>query len=299
MQRMEPLIIEARVNEYATRNRNKNVPWLPHEIARDATDCFEAGASIVHFHGRAADGAPDNRFETCRDTIAGIRQASPILVHPSLGYLTTSSSLEERFSVMDRLTREAATRPDFAPMDMGSVNADLYDDRAPSFRSPGSVYLNRTDMLLGLAEKMREARIKPSLVAWNVSFVRLIGAFLDMSLLDAPLYVSLVLTDKILISGHPGTAVGLDAYLAFLPRSHPLAWAVTYIGGSMDHLLDKIILAGGHVQVGLGDYPHGENGSPTNAQIIADVVKRAKNLGRPVASVYDAQRMLRLPGRDS
>ncbi len=296
---MDPLIIEARVNEYATRNRNKNIPWLPREIADDATACHDAGASIVHFHGRATDGAPDNRFETCRDTIAAIRESSPILVHPSLGYLTTSSSLDERFGVMQQLASEDTTRPDFAPMDMGSVNADLFNDRAPSFRSPGAVYLNKTDMLLGLAEKMRAARIKPSLVAWNVSFVRLIGAFLDMALLDVPLFVSLVLTDRILISGHPGTAEGLDAYLAFLPKGERLAWAVTYIGGSLDHLLDKIILAGGHIQVGLGDYPHGENGSPTNAQLIANVVKRAGELGRPVATVSDVRRMLRLPACNS
>jgi uncharacterized protein (DUF849 family) len=291
---MDPLIIEARVNEYATRNRNPNVPWLPREIARNATDCFEAGASIVHFHGRDADGAPDNRFETCRDTIAAVRESSPILVHPSLGYLTTSASLDKRFSVMQKLIREPGTHPDFAPIDMGSVNADLLDQRMPAFRQPGTVYLNKTDMLLGLAAKMRDARIKPSLTAWNVSFVRLIGAFADMSLLDAPLFVSLVLTDKILISGHPGTAEGLDAYLPFLPRNHPVAWAVTYIGGSMDHLLDKIILAGGHIQVGLGDYHYGENCSPTNAHIVANVVKRAKDLGRPVASVAEVQRMLRL-----
>ena len=176
---------------------------------------------------------------------------------------------------MQQLIGDPGTRPDFAPMDMGSVNADLFDDRAPSFRQPGSVYLNKTDVLLGLATKMRHAQIKPSLVAWNVSFVRLIGAFADMSLLDVPLFVSLVLTDKILISGHPGTAEGLDAYLAFLPRNHPVAWAVTYIGGSMDRLLDKIILAGGHIQVGLGDYHYGENGSPTNAHVIANVVRRA------------------------
>src|SRR6201992_2099521 len=183
---MDPLIIEARVNKYATRNKGRRIPFLPAEIAREAAECFDAGARIVHFHGRAADGAPDNRFETCRDTIAAIRQSSPILVHPSLGYLTTSSSLEERFSTMQQLAHDPATRPDFAPMDMGSVNADLFNDRGPSFRSPGAAYLNKTDMLLGLAEKRRSAAIKPSLVAWNISFVRLIGAFLDMGLLDVP-----------------------------------------------------------------------------------------------------------------
>ena len=73
---MDKLIIEARINEYATRKRNGNVPWLPHEIARDARQCHDAGASIVHFHGRDAEGGPDNRFETCRDTVLAIRAAT-------------------------------------------------------------------------------------------------------------------------------------------------------------------------------------------------------------------------------
>lgn len=294
---MDPLIIEARVNEYATRNKNTNVPWLPREIASDATACFEAGASIVHFHGRDASGAPDNRFETCRDTILAVREQSPILVHPSLGYLTVASSFEERFANTQRLASDAATRPDFVPMDMGSVNADLFDARTPAFRSPGTVYVNGTDMLLELAQRLRQAAIKPSLVAWNVSFIRQIEAFSAMSLLDAPLFVSLVLTDRILIAGHPGTAAGLDAYLAFLPRNVPTVWAVTYIGGRLDALLDKIILAGGHIQVGLGDYPYSEDNCPTNATVIADIVRRANELGRPVASPGDARNILQLPNR--
>ena len=122
---MDKLIIEARVNEYANRNRNRNVPWLPREIAVDAAQCHDAGASIVHFHGRDAQGAPDNSFEACRDTIVAIRQSSPILIHPSLGYATTSSSFEARFANTRRLAADAATRPDFVPMDMGSLNVDL------------------------------------------------------------------------------------------------------------------------------------------------------------------------------
>jgi 3-keto-5-aminohexanoate cleavage enzyme len=292
---MNKLIIEARVNEYATRNKNKNVPWLPVEIAADAAECCEAGASIVHFHGRETNGAPDNRFETCRDTILSIRAQSPILIHPSLGYVTVAASLEDRFAKMRQLATDPGTRPDIVPMDMGSVNVDLYDPQEPAFRTQGNVYLNRTDTLLELSRQTRKAGIKPSLVAWNVSFVRQIEAFSDMSLLDEPLFVSLVLTDKILIAGHPGTSDGLDAYLMFLPKSRQTIWAVTYIGGSLNSLLDKVILSGGHIQIGLGDYPYAEEGYPTNAELIARVVERARALGRPVASPVDAREMLRLP----
>jgi uncharacterized protein (DUF849 family) len=292
---MDKLIIEARVNEYATRRRNPNVPWLPEEIARDAAECHEAGASIVHFHGRAGNGEPDNRYETCRDTILAIRQASPLLVHPSLGYLTVSTSFEDRIASMRRLSAHASTRPEIAPLDMGSVNADLYDARSMTFRNPGTVYVNRTDMLLEMAHQFRKDGLKPSLVAWNVSFLRQIDAFARMSLLDEPLFVSLVMTDNILIAGHPGTTDGLNAFLMFLPANKRVVWAVTYIGGKLDGLLDQILLAGGHVQVGLGDHPHADEGAPRNAELVAKIRRRAKALGREVATPAEARAILQLP----
>jgi uncharacterized protein (DUF849 family) len=292
---MEKLIIEARVNEYAKRRKNPNVPWLPGEIAKDAAECGEAGASIVHFHGRGGNGEPDNRYETCRDTILAIRQGSSILVHPSLGYLTVSASFEDRFANMRRLSADGSTRPDIAPLDMGSVNADLYDARSMTFRNPGTVYVNSTDMLIEMARQFREQGLKPSLVAWNVSFLRQIDAFARMSLLDEPLFVSLVMTDNILIAGHPGTADGLDAFLMFLPGDRRVVWAVTYIGGKLDGLLDKVLLAGGHIQVGLGDHPHADEGSPRNAELVAKICRRARELGREIATPGEARVILQLP----
>jgi 3-keto-5-aminohexanoate cleavage enzyme len=292
---MEKLIIEARVNEYAMRRKNPNVPWLPGEIARDAAECREAGASIVHFHGRGGNGEADNRYETCRDTILAIRQASSILVHPSLGYLTVSASFEDRFANMRKLSADHPTRPDIAPLDMGSVNADLYDARNSTFRNPGTVYVNSTDMLIEMAREFRKHGLKPSLVAWNVSFLRQIDAFARMSLIDEPLFVSLVMTDNILIAGHPGTADGLDAFLMFLPSDRRVVWAVTYIGGKLDGLLDKVLLAGGHIQVGLGDHPHADEGSPRNAELVAKICRRAKELGREIATPAEARVILQLP----
>lgn len=289
---MDKLIIEARINEYATRKRNANVPWLPHEIARDARECHDAGASIVHFHGRDAEGGPDNRFETCRDTILAIRAQVPVLVHPSLGFTTVTSSFAERFAGIGRLAADPATRPDIAPIDMGSVNVDLCDGRSATPRLPGSVYVNPTEMLAEMAKALRGVGIKPSAVAWNVSFVRLIDAFARMGLLEPPLFVSLVLTEKIMLAGHPGTPAGLEAYRMFLPANVATVWAVTCIGGRLDGLLDAILLGGGHLQVGLGDYPYAEDGAPTNAAVVERIVRRARALGREPASPAEARNLL-------
>ena len=54
---MKKLIIEVRMNETARKQANPNVPYTPDEIVADALACAEAGAAIVHFHGRDAMAA--------------------------------------------------------------------------------------------------------------------------------------------------------------------------------------------------------------------------------------------------
>ena len=52
---MQKMMIEAAINELASKKYNPNVPYGPEEVAEDALACIEAGATIVHFHARDAD----------------------------------------------------------------------------------------------------------------------------------------------------------------------------------------------------------------------------------------------------
>ena len=219
---MKKLVIEARVNEYAGRVGNPRVPWLPGEIACDAAECRDAGAAILHFHGRGADGAPDHRFEVYCDTILATRAGSDILVHPTLGYVTLDATAEQRIANILRLAADPATKPEFAPMDMGSTNVDWYDPDARAYTTKGLIYRNGTDTLEHFAHAIHAHAMAPYLVAWNIGFTRQIGAFLDMGLLRAPAYVCFCLTDGVMLAGHPGTVDGLDAHTRFLPRNHAI-----------------------------------------------------------------------------
>ncbi len=60
---MKRMILEARINEYATRDETPHVRWTPDEIAEAAARCREAGASIVHFHAKEPDGSPEHSVE--------------------------------------------------------------------------------------------------------------------------------------------------------------------------------------------------------------------------------------------
>jgi 3-keto-5-aminohexanoate cleavage enzyme len=62
-------------------------------------------------------------------------------------------------------------------------------------------------------------------------------------------------------------------------------------------LLDKVITSGGHIQLGLGDHPYAEIGRPSNAELIARIARRARELGRDVATPAEVRGMLDMSPR--
>jgi uncharacterized protein (DUF849 family) len=53
----DKVIIEVGINEGQLRSANPNVPYSPEEIAADGRRCLDAGASVIHYHGRDAQTA--------------------------------------------------------------------------------------------------------------------------------------------------------------------------------------------------------------------------------------------------
>jgi 3-keto-5-aminohexanoate cleavage enzyme len=290
---MDKLIIEARVNEFMLRDQgNVHVPYLPEEIAADAEACRAAGAAIVHFHARKPDGAPEHAAASYAETVGLIRARSDILVHPTLGYVTHEGGPEERLGHILEMARDPSSAPHFAPADMGSVNVDRYNAQARRFETTDLIYKNSTRTLTYFCQEIRRAKLKPYLVSWNIGFTRYASAFIDMGLIDEPAYLCFCLTDNTFLGGHPGTLKGLQAHLDFLPADKRIVWTVVNFGGNLFSLAAAIIAMGGHISIGLGDYPYSELGQPTNAEIVRRVTEIARDLGREIATPDDAKRIL-------
>lgn len=290
---MDKLIIEARVNENTRRERgNPNIPYTPDEIVADALECRKAGAAILHFHARKPDGAPDHATDTYAATVRAIRKASDILVHPTLGDVTLEASPEVRLQHILDMRKDPATGPHMAPADMGSLNLDIYNPQARRFETTERIYKNSAGTLAYLVENMRKAGVKPYLSCWNIGFLRYANAFLDMGLIDEPAFIGLVLTDNSFLGGHPGTIKGLQAHLDFLPPEKRVVWTVMNYGGNLFGLASAVIALGGHISIGLGDYPYSELGQPTNADLVRRIAAMARDIGREVATPEDAKRIL-------
>jgi len=174
---MEKLIVEVRINEYASRKHNANVPFSPEEICEEAIQCWREGASIIHYHARdPKTGAPSAQSEVYADTARRIRDKTDLLVMPTLGAWTLPSP-EARMSHIVEMAKDPAAKPDFAPIDMGTSNVDVWDPRRKTFLTDDTVYMNPTKTLRYFAETIREVAVRPYMALWNVSSIRTTEAF--------------------------------------------------------------------------------------------------------------------------
>ena len=291
---MEKLIIEVRINEYASRQHNPNVPFSPEEISEEALRCWRQGASLIHYHARdPQSGAPSSKTEHYADAARLIHDKSDLIVMPTLGAWTLPSP-EARMSHIIEMAKNPATRPDFAPIDMATSNVDIYDAHNRRFLSDDVVYMNPTKTLRYFAETIRGSGVRPYVALWNVNSIRVTAAFVEAGLLEQPLYGGIVLTEDGLLAGNPGTVRGLEAMVDFIPSNLRLHWSVMCVGGNLFPLVGATVERGGHIAIGLGDYPYPELGTPRNAQLVERIALMAREMGREIAAPSEARKMLGL-----
>jgi 3-keto-5-aminohexanoate cleavage enzyme len=287
------VVIEVRCNEYTMRDRNRHVPWSAEEIARDAADCRDAGASIVHFHARDPEtGAMSGDTDVYADVIRAVRASSDVLLNPTLG-ASTIPDPAVRVAHIPELAKDPATRPDFAPVDLGSFNVDPFDPATNSFRTEDLVYHTSVRGLRHEIDTITSAGVAVQSVLWTVGSARCLGAFLAMGVLPEPAFAQVTLSD-VMLSTHPGTVRGMQALVEFLPAGRDVHWAVSCFGGNLLALVSAAMGAGGHVSIGLGDHPYTELGEPTNAEVVAEVVRMARAMGREPATPAEVRQVLRL-----
>jgi 3-keto-5-aminohexanoate cleavage enzyme len=296
---MEKLIIEVRINEYASRKHNPNVPFSPEEICDEALRCWRQGASIIHYHARdPLSGAPSSKVADYADTARRIHNKSDLIVMPTLGAWTLPSP-EARMSHIIEMAKDPATLPDFAPIDMATSNVDSYDSHKRHFLTEDVVYLNPTKTLRYFAETIQASGVRPYIALWNVSSIRVSAAFVEAGVLPQPLYGGIVLSESGLLAGHPGTVRGLEAMADFIPAALQLHWSVMCVGGNLFPIVGAALERAGHLALGLGDYPYPELGTPRNADLVERVAQMAREMGREIASPSEARIILGLPASNS
>lgn len=269
---MEKLIITvALTGAEVTREQQPALPITPDEIAEAAYDCWKEGASIVHVHARDAQGNPTQSYEVYKEIKEKIEARCDVIFQPSTGGAVWHQP-EERLQPVE-------LAPEMATLSCGTCN----------FGS--EVFMNTEAYMEQFASRMKELGVKPELEIFERGMIENGLKLVKKGLIDPPLHFDFVL-------GVPGASPGTPEDLMHMVRSIPsdATWTVAGIGRAQLPLATMAIILGGHVRVGFEDniyYRKGELAT-SNAQMVARIVRLAKELGREIATPDEARRILNL-----
>ncbi len=284
---MQPLIIEAAINGATPKAANPHVPRTVDEIAACASACIEAGAAIIHHHNDEWLLQGRHAAAPYRDAWKAIRARHPdALLYPTMGSGGPHTSIAERYAHVEELADEGALR--LALIDPGSVSLGPVDaDGVPA--AIDLVYQNTFADVRYMVDACRRRGLAVHVSIFEPGFLRVALAYHAAGRLP-PAKIQLYFGGATLPFGLPPTIASLDAYLAMLEGSG-LPWMVGVLGGDVAATLAEAAIArGGHVRVGLEDYA-GDR-TPTNEELVGDVVAMARRAGRPVATGADAAEVI-------
>ena len=288
---MKKLILEMRLNEYKLRDENKNIPFTPDEIAEAAADCRRAGASIVHFHAREADGKACFAPEVYAECAAKIRERCDILIDVTLGQVNVAGD-DNRLAHIVHMAKSPKTIPDCAAVDTGSTNVDAYDSVTKKFKSTHRSYVNSIETCIRLINEMQGLGVQPSISVWTVPFIRTCDALIDAGILRVPATLQVVLCDGGILGGHPNTVRGLSEMVDNMPFHRQIEWFVCSKEGNLFAAAAATIQRGGHLSPGLGDYAYPELSCPDNGALASAFATLSRQMGREVASPAEARSMI-------
>ena len=274
---MDKLIITAAIcGAEVTKEQNPAVPYTVEEILREAKSAVDAGAAIVHLHVREDDGTPTQNKERFKECIEAIYKVCPdVIIIPSTGG-AVGMTAEERLQPTELY-------PEMATLDCGTCT--FGDD----------VFENTMPMMRAFGKRMLENNIKPEYECFEMGHL---DTILNMArkgqVPGAPMQFNFVL-------GVPGCTPATVQNLCWLVNAIPAGstWTATGIGRHAFTLAAAAITMGGHVRVGFEDNLNLERGVPakSNGELVAKVVRLAKELGREVATSAEAREILGLKQR--
>lgn len=271
---MDKLIITAAIcGAEVTKEQNPAVPYTVEEIVREAKSAYDAGAAIVHLHVREDDGTPTQSKERFKECIDVIYKVIPdVILIPSTGG-AVGMTAEERLQPTELF-------PEMATLDCGTCN---FGDE---------VFENTMPMMRQFGKRMFENNIKPEYECFEMGHLDTALRMVRKNELPGhPMQFNFVL-------GVPGCTPATVGNLSWLVSQIPegSTWTATGIGRYEFQLAAPAIVMGGHVRVGFEDNLFLDKGvlAKSNGELVARVVRLAKELGRPVATPAEARKILSL-----
>lgn len=267
----------------ATRAQCEAIPYTPVEIADEAKRAWDAGATVVHIHARADDGAPSWELDTFKAIRDEVRSRCPIILNFSTG------TLEDDISPQEAIIREC--QPEIAALNMGTMNYAKYSSKRKEFVFD-MVFPNTFGKIERYLDIMNEAGVKPELECFDSGHTNSVWPLYDMGKLKKPTQFSFIMG---VLGGLPTTIEALQLQKSIIPAD--ATWEVIGIGKEQWRLLASSLVLGGNIRVGLEDNFYLPNGTmaKSNGELAEAGARLVELTGRRLATLEESRRLLSLP----
>ncbi|WP_422485659.1 3-keto-5-aminohexanoate cleavage protein [Gudongella sp. DL1XJH-153] len=269
---MEKLIITvASVGSLPTKKETPYVPITPDEIAQDALECYEAGATVLHVHARTPSGDNTHDVALFEEIHEKVKNKVPeMIVQISTGG-RAGLGFESR-------NRGLFANPEMASLTTGSVNF------------PNMVYENSPILVRELAIMMAERNIKPEIEIFDTSMIKPALELCEEGIIKEPLYFNFIMGLK---GAQDAKFSQLSHLLSLIPKDSQ--WNISGVGRHQIFTSFLGICLGGHVRVGLEDNIYYSKGVlARNSDLVKRVVRLSKEYGREIATASEAREILKL-----
>ncbi len=281
------------------------LPYTYDDIATQAIDAAEAGASILHLHARDNEtGVPSVDPKDFKPFLDRIKQSTDAVVNISTGGSLT-------LSIQDRIKPAATFSAEMCSMNMGSMNfsfhplATRYTDWKFDWEeeyvanSDGNIFRNTFRDIREAATKLAPHEIKFEHECYDVGHLYNLKFCMDQGLFKAPIFIQFVMG----ILG--GIGADIDN-LVFMKKTadklfgDSYRWSVLAAGSAQIPLAVTAAQMGGNVRVGLEDSLFISRGklAESNAEQVAKVRRALEELGHEIATPAEAREVLDLKGGD-
>jgi 3-keto-5-aminohexanoate cleavage enzyme len=289
-----PLVVTCAVNGGVQgREMNDALPETPEEIARSCKEAYDAGANIVHVHGRNPENLPmaAETAEVYAEINARIRELCPDIVINNTTGGGPGMEMESRYRCLD-------ARPELASLNLGP---DMSRFRLPARPEPlphphGEIVYDDClpfsyGIIRKLAEVMKEKGVKPEMETYHSGHFWSARDVIEAGLVEPPYLFQFVM-------GYQTSAYATPANLVHLVAELPpdSVFFVCGVGITQLPMTTMSILMGGHVRVGLEDNVYYSRGRKfrSNAEAVERTIRIARELNREVATPAQARELLGL-----
>ena len=281
-------IITCSITGVLTDPEQHHVPVTPEQLAQEARRAYDAGASVVHVHFRKQEEGkghlPSWDPVVAKACVDAMRDACPdIIINQTTGVVGPDYQ-----GPLDCLR---ATRPEMAACNAGSLNY-LKTRSNGSWAWPPMLFDNQPAKVQDFLDVMAETNTLPEFECFDVGIVRCVGMYVETGMYKGLPEYNFVMGVE---SGMPADPDLLPILLKLKIKDAP--WQTTLIGRSKiwpAHL--RTAELGGHLRSGLEDtfyLPDGRKVT-SNAPLIEQLARYARDVGREVATPQEARKMLHL-----